>query len=92
MNEDPKSALGRIAVLERFFSELHRYRIVVQAWWWLLLLIAGLAVGLRYYLFTITPPSFKSEGLMIVNVKLSLPTGNVYSEELNNFHRHPIEG
>jgi polysaccharide biosynthesis transport protein len=85
MDQNPSSAWDRSARLRRFLSEWHRYRNVVQEWWWLLLLIAGLALGLRYYLFTITPPSYKSEGLMIVNVKLSLPTGNVYSEELNNF-------
>jgi succinoglycan biosynthesis transport protein ExoP len=85
VSPDPTTASARSAFLRRFFSELHRYRIVVRTWWWLLLLMAGLAVGIRYYLFCVTPPSFKSEGLMIVNVKLSLPNGNVYSEELNNF-------
>jgi len=55
------------------------------AWWWLLLLMPALAIGLRCCVFAIIPPSFKSEGMMIVNVKLSLPNGNVYTEELNNF-------
>jgi uncharacterized protein involved in exopolysaccharide biosynthesis len=85
MNHDPASASARSALLARFFSELHRYKSLVLAWWWLLALFVGLAVGLRCFLFAIIPPSFKSEGLMIVNVKLSLPSGNVYSEELNNF-------
>lgn len=71
--------------MARFYSELQRYRNLLLEWWWLLLLVGGFAVGLRYYLFATTPPSFKSEGLMIVNVKLSLPNGNVYSEDLNNF-------
>jgi succinoglycan biosynthesis transport protein ExoP len=85
LNQDSTITSTRSALLARFFSDLHRYRNLVTAWWWLLLLIALLAVGLRCVLFAITPPSFKSEGLMIVNVKLSLPTGNIYSEELNNF-------
>jgi len=71
--------------LARFFSELFRYKSLVQTRGWLLLLTAVLAVGLRYCLFIIIPPSYKSEASMIVSVKLSLPTGNVYSEELNNF-------
>jgi polysaccharide biosynthesis transport protein len=85
MNHDPASASARSALLGRFFSELNRYKMLMLAWWWLPLLMTGLAVGLRYCLFTITAPLFKSEGTMIVNVKLSLPNGNVYSEELNNF-------
>jgi polysaccharide biosynthesis transport protein len=85
MNQVQTTASARSAVLARFFSELHRYKSVILAWWWLLLFLVGLAVGLRYYVFTVTPPSFKSEGVMIVNVKQSLPTGNIYSEELNNF-------
>ena len=85
MNEELISASSRSFALARFFGELQHYKNLMLAWWWLLLLLAAGAVGIRYYLFTITPPSYKSEGLMIVNVKLSLPTGNVYSEELNNF-------
>ena len=85
MNQDQTSASARSIALGRFYCEMYRYRSLVLEWWWLLLLIAMSAVALRYFLLTTAPPSFKSEGLMIVNVKLSLPTGNVYSEELNNF-------
>jgi polysaccharide biosynthesis transport protein len=85
MTQNAISASARSAILPRFFSELHRYKITVLKLWWLLFLTTGLAIGLRYWLFSVTPPSFKSEGTMIVNVKQSLPTGNIYSEELNNF-------
>ena len=36
-------------------------------------------------------PSFASVGRMIVNVKLSIPDANVYSEELNNFYGTQVE-
>lgn len=69
----------------RFFTRIQRFRTLLGAKWWIIVLavVAGLAVqGVRWFL---EKPSYLSFGRMIVNVKLSIPEGSLYTEELSNF-------
>ncbi len=75
----------RINVATRFFSRLYRLTNILRAKWWILVLTIALGLGIQLYLLSTAPPSFQSVGRMIVSVKLSLPNGSAYSEELNNF-------
>jgi uncharacterized protein involved in exopolysaccharide biosynthesis len=75
----------RINVSTRFFNRLHRFTNLLRTKWWILVLIIAAGLGIELYLLSNAPPSFQSAGRMIVSVKLSLPTGTGYSEELNNF-------
>jgi capsular exopolysaccharide synthesis family protein len=49
------------------------------------LLTIVLSEGAQWFLLKDASPSFVSTGRMIVNVKVSIPEGNVYSEDVNNF-------
>ncbi|HVM49330.1 MAG TPA: polysaccharide biosynthesis tyrosine autokinase [Candidatus Acidoferrum sp.] len=66
-------------------ARMGRYANMLKEKWWVLMLclLVGLAIqgALVYY----QPPAFVSGGRMIVNIKLAIPEGSVYTEELNNF-------
>jgi succinoglycan biosynthesis transport protein ExoP len=86
MNEAPLACSpGRSAAKAQFVARLHRYRdLLVRKWWVLVLgLAAGGAVEAALWLFQ--PPAFVSFGRMIVSIKLAIPEGSVYNEELSNF-------
>ena len=76
---------GRINVATRFFNRLHRFTNLLRSKWWILALGIAAGIGVQSFLLSNAPPSFQSVGRMIVSVKLSLPNGNGYLEELNNF-------
>ena len=87
MNEQQPITLtpDRPARAAQFYARLHRYKILLQRRWWVLLtgvLLALTALGAYVWL---SPPSYISVGKMIVSIKLTIPDGSVYSEELNNF-------
>ena len=69
----------------QFHNRLLRLRLRVQKHWWILLLAMALAVGVQAYRITRQPPRFTSVGQMIVSIKLSIPEGSVYNEEMSNF-------
>src|ERR1022692_2597013 len=75
----------RIHAASRFFSRLNRFINVLRSKWWILALAIAAGLGIQSYLLSNAPPSFQSTGRMIVSVKLSLPNGSGYLEELNNF-------
>lgn len=68
-----------------FHSRLLRFRTRLRRHWWIptLTLLAGLAV--QGWLIRREPPNFISLGQMIVSIKLSIPEGSVYNEEVSNF-------
>jgi len=68
-----------------FFNQLHLYKRLLLRYWWILLLAIGLSEGIQWTMLRHVPPAFVSVGKMIVNVKLSIPNANVYSEELVYF-------
>jgi polysaccharide biosynthesis transport protein len=69
----------------RFFNHLHRYRNLLGKHWWVPALTLVAALGFQSWRIWSEPPSFISVGRMIVSIKLSLPTGATYTEELSNF-------
>jgi capsular exopolysaccharide synthesis family protein len=83
-DEVPESKTGA-DFATRFFNQLQRYRKLVLHYFWIPLLTVALCLGVQWWLLKHTAPLFASTGRMIVNVKLSIPTANVYNEELENF-------
>ncbi len=72
----PKAQL--VAAVFRFFDLLVRK-------WWVLVLGGGLGLGIEALLLWGLPPSYYSVGQMIVNTKITVPEGGIYTEELNNY-------
>ena len=69
----------------RFMAGFHRYRNLLRKKWWVLFLGIGVGVGVQVFLSRFTKASFTSIGRMIVSIKLAIPEGSVYTEELSNF-------
>lgn len=69
----------------RSVARLNRYReLLIRKWKWLVGgLLFGLLTGAALWWFQAT--TFVSVGRMIVSIKLAIPEGSVYSEELGNF-------
>ncbi len=66
-------------------NQIFQYKRILAKYWWILILTFALAVAVQAYMLKQSLPTFASKGRMIVNVKLSIPSANVYSEEFNNF-------
>ena len=66
-------------------TKFQRYTALVMKKWWIAALCVGLGMAVQTALHFASPPMFTSMGRMIVNIKLSLPEGSVYTEELSNF-------
>ena len=75
-----------IAFATRFSNQLQRYRTLLFKFWWIPLLTTLVGYQIQSYLLKKTAPKYASAGRMIVNVKLSIPNANVYSEEFNYFY------
>jgi len=68
-----------------FEARTVRYGNLLKEKWWVLVAgtLAGLAVAAGIYKYR--PMSYGSVGRMIVSIKLAIPEGSVYTEELSNF-------
>jgi polysaccharide biosynthesis transport protein len=75
----------RQAWRSRFLTRFGRYRSQLQRRWWVLLLGVAIGTGVEAVLWRFAPTVYVSCGRMIVNLKLSIPEGSLYTEELNNF-------
>src|SRR5690349_15628452 len=66
-------------------ARMSRYRDLLLRRWWII--VTGFLVGMGSagVLWWCRPPGFVSVGRMIVSIKLAIPEGSVYSEELGNF-------
>jgi succinoglycan biosynthesis transport protein ExoP len=73
------------AAKAHFGGRLRHYRDLVTRKWWVLALGAVLGVVAAAAVARFQPPTYTSAGQMIVNVKLMIPQGSVFTEELNNF-------
>jgi len=66
-------------------ARMQRYKAMLRTKWWVLILgaLVGslIAGGMSWF----DPPSYVSSGRMIVSIKLAIPEGSVYTEELSNF-------
>ncbi len=68
-----------------FHARLGRCKALVAAKWWIPLLCVAFGAAVAGGWLKLAPPTFSSVGRMIVNIKLSIPEGSVYTEELSNF-------
>jgi len=69
----------------RLTAKLRRYRDLVIRKWWVLALGAVAGVVIEAAVARFQAPAYVSAGQMIVNVKLALPQGSLFIEELSNF-------
>jgi polysaccharide biosynthesis transport protein len=68
-----------------FLARLDRYKNLLRRKWWILVLGVTLGLSVQAVLSRFQPVSFVSVGRMIVSIKLAIPEGSVYTEELSNF-------
>ena len=90
MNEQPTTATppalpDRPTRTAHFYARLDRYKSLFARRWWIPFLCVGLGVMAAGTWIRYAPSRFVSVGRMIVNIKLSIPEGSVYTEELSNF-------
>ena len=82
---EPSAAQERHAWRNRLLVRTHRVRALLWQRWWVV--VGAIAVGLAVQgtLWTRDRVRYVSTGRMIVNLKLAIPEGSLYTEELNNF-------
>lgn len=87
MEKDGLSAPSRAAFVAGFLHQLEHYKRLVFRYWWIPLLLGGACFGAEWYFLKRAKPSFTSMGKMTVNVKVSMPDGNVIQDgDPNNFY------
>ena len=69
----------------QFLTRCYRYQVLLRTKWWIPALATGLGLGAAATFAWTRPPAFTSFGRMIVSIKLSLPEGSVYAEEMGSF-------
>ncbi len=75
----------RYAWRAHFISRLNRLKNLLTTKWWIPLLGIAAGLGVEGNMLRNEKPLYTSSGRMIVSIKLSIPEGSVYTEELNNF-------
>ena len=85
MQPDLPSIPSRLTRSARFFNHLHRYKNLIRRRWWILPATLLLALGIEAYIRLTAPTMYLSVGQMTVSVKLQIPQGSVYSEEVSQF-------
>jgi succinoglycan biosynthesis transport protein ExoP len=86
MNDDAvQQTHDRSVAKARFLAKFQRYGNLLRKKWWILALCLALGLGVQFVLSRFGPPSYTSIGRMIVSIKLAIPEGSVYTEELSNF-------
>ena len=86
MNPDSTDRIDeRLAFRSRMVTRFQRYTALVMTKWWIPALCVGLGLAVQSALHFSSPSRFTSLGRMIVSIKLSLPEGSIYTEELSNF-------
>src|SRR5437899_2417131 len=83
--ETPRPAHDRSAARARFLVKFQRYANLLRRTWWILAMGIGVGVMVQLILSRFASVSFTSVGRMIVSIKLAIPEGSVYTEELSNF-------
>ena len=79
------SAQERQAWRAGFLARLSRYKTQLARHWWLPILVIGVSLAVQLSRWWLEKPLYLSSGRLMVNLKLSLPEGSLYTEELNNF-------
>src|SRR6267154_4757816 len=78
-------AHDRYAWRAHFMSRLNRFKNQLTTKWWIPVIAVALGLGIEGNMWRNEKPLYTSSGRMIVSIKLSIPEGSVYTEELNNF-------
>src|SRR4030088_2802788 len=74
-----------------FITRLHRYKALFLRRWWIPVLTICLGLFVEAWLIYQMPPSFLSNGKMILAGKLNISQGAVYSEDNVNFYGTQIQ-
>lgn len=69
----------------RFIARFNRHKNLLARRWWIPLLAMAIGLGAQATGWRLEQPLYVSSGRMMVNFKLSIPEGSLYTEELNNF-------
>lgn len=69
----------------QFLVKWHRYKKLLLGYWWVIIAMLALSLGGTWQWLKHQPLIFASDGQMIVNVKLSVPSETTFSEEFENF-------
>jgi succinoglycan biosynthesis transport protein ExoP len=87
MNEEnfPQQQEDRSVAKSRLLAKIHRYKTLVISKWWVLVLGPVLGLATIFIFSRIGPASYVSYGRMIVSMKLNIPEGSVYAEEMSSF-------
>ncbi len=85
MNENDSGYAHNRSAKANLVDRVHRYRDLLIRKWWVLAIGALVGLGVEAAIWFFEPPSFVSQGRMIVSIKLAIPEGSVYNEELGNF-------
>ena len=89
MTDSPQSERGptyvRYAWRAQVVGRLNRLKNQLTTKWWIPALGLLLGLGFEGWKWRGEKPLYTSSGRMIVSIKLSIPEGSVYNEELNNF-------
>jgi hypothetical protein len=77
---------SRTAFVTRFVNQVQLGKKLLLKYWWIPSLCILLGLAIESLALKKARPQYVSTGRMIVNARLSIPTANVYNEELNNFY------
>jgi polysaccharide biosynthesis transport protein len=85
MEEEAQVHISRAAFVADLFHQVDHYKRLLLRFWWIPLLTLALGGAAQWFLLKHAPTTYASVSRMMVNVKVSIPDGNVYSEDVNNF-------
>jgi polysaccharide biosynthesis transport protein len=81
----PNQAHERHAWRVRFHSRLNRFKNLLRSKWWIPVIGTSLGACGGAALWFFPMPHYVSVGRMMMSMKLMLPEGSLYTEELSNF-------
>jgi capsular exopolysaccharide synthesis family protein len=87
----PLGGTGFFSSWAKIRIQLLRFLAVLRKRWWVLLLTMTIGVCVASWFISQMPPSFQSQGRMMVSGQIRLPEGAAYSEEAVNFFGTQIE-
>ncbi len=91
-DEGPKDVKGlqpqmqedRFSIAGMLMARLHRYKILLRKHWWVMFLGVILGIGGALTYVTMSPPSFQSEGKMVMAQRMAI-SEKLVSDEIQNF-------
>jgi polysaccharide biosynthesis transport protein len=74
-----------------FLTRLHRYKVLLRRRWWVLALSISAMLFHAAWKVSQETPNYQSTARMMVKIRMAIPEGVAYSEELGNFYGTQIE-